>query len=217
MIRRCLRFAALGAALGAGWLAAGPAAAAPATGAGTASAAAAGRAGARPHPWIAITSLSPTIAAPKGKVIVSGIVANPTSAALQGLSVQLWSSAVALSSRGSMHSYLTAASAAGLETQVPGAQVPLPGRVPPHGTQQWKLTLDVAQTGIRGLYVVSLCAGEPSGGAPSGVSAKAAEIHSSGRALTSRPQRRTVTGWPSRRLRLHRPPPGVSRVSPSRT
>src|SRR5438309_1860709 len=156
--RRCLRLAALAAALGAGWLAAGPAAAAPATGAGTASAATAGRAGARPHPWIAITSLSPTIAAPKGKVIVSGIVANPTSAALPGLSVQLWSSAVALSSRGSMHSYLTAASAAGLETQVPGAQVPLPGRVPPHGTQQWKLTLDVAQTGIRTFGVYPLAA-----------------------------------------------------------
>src|SRR5207302_8145479 len=146
------------AALGAGWLAAGPAAAAPATGAGTASAATAGRAGARPHPWSAITSLSPTIAAPKGKVIVSGIVANPTSAALPGLSVQLWSSAVALSSRGSMHSYLTAASAAGLETQVPGAQAPLPGRVPAHGTQQWKLTLDVTQTGLRTFGVYPLAA-----------------------------------------------------------
>jgi Family of unknown function (DUF6049) len=156
--RRCLRLAALAAALGAGWLAAGPAAAAPATSAGMASAAAAGRAGARPHPWIAITSLSPTIAAPKGQVIVSGIVANPTSAALQGLSVQLWSSAVALSSRGSMHSYLTAASAAGLETQVPGAQVPLPGRVPAHGTQQWKLTLDVTQTGMRTFGVYPLAA-----------------------------------------------------------
>ncbi len=160
MIRRCLRLAALAlaTALGAGWLAAGPAAAAPATGAGTASAAAAGRAGARPHPWIAITSLSPTIAAPKGKVTVSGIVANPTSAPLQGLSVQLWSSAVALSGRGSMHSYLTAASAAGLETQVPGAQVPLPGRVPPHGTQHWTLTLDVTQTGMRTFGVYPLAA-----------------------------------------------------------
>ncbi|MEA5455589.1 aminotransferase class I/II-fold pyridoxal phosphate-dependent enzyme [Sinomonas sp. JGH33] len=38
-----------------------------------------------------------------------------------------------------------------------------------------------------GRDVVSLCAGEPSGGAPSAVSAKAAEIHASGRALTYTP------------------------------
>ena len=36
----------------------------------------------------------------------------------------------------------------------------------------------------RGRDVISLCAGEPSGGAPSEVSAAAAEIHASGRALT---------------------------------
>jgi aspartate/methionine/tyrosine aminotransferase len=38
-----------------------------------------------------------------------------------------------------------------------------------------------------GRDVVSLCAGEPSGGAPDLVSAKAAEIHASGRALTYTP------------------------------
>src|SRR5580692_5428317 len=93
--RRCLRLAAVAVALGAGWLATVPAAAAPGTGAGAVLTAAAGQPGARAHPWIAITSLSPTIATPKAKVIVSGIVANPTSATLQGLSVQLWSSGLA--------------------------------------------------------------------------------------------------------------------------
>ncbi|WP_415856309.1 aminotransferase class I/II-fold pyridoxal phosphate-dependent enzyme [Sinomonas sp. G460-2] len=38
-----------------------------------------------------------------------------------------------------------------------------------------------------GRDVVSLCAGEPSGGAPSAVSARAAELHASGRALTYTP------------------------------
>jgi uncharacterized protein DUF6049 len=152
--RRHLRLAALAAALGAGWLAAGPAVAAPG---GTAHPAAPARAGQR-APWIAITSLSPTIAAPKGQVTVSGIVANPTSAPVQGLLVQLWSSAVALSSRESMHSYQTAASSSGLDAAVPGAQLPLHGPVPPHGTEPWTLKLNVAQAGMRAFGVYPLAA-----------------------------------------------------------
>jgi hypothetical protein len=150
--RRCLRLAAvaLAVALGAGWLAVLPAAA--------------GTAGSRAHPWLTITSLSPTIAAPKGRVTVSGIVANPTSAALQGLMVQLWSSGFPLSSRGAMNSYLTAQAATGLDTQVPGAQVTLP-RVPPHGTQQWNLTLNVSQAGMRTFGVYPLAAELTSAGA----------------------------------------------------
>src|SRR5215831_4729982 len=99
--RRSLRLAALGcvlaAAAGAGWLTAGPAAAASAgVSAGPA----------RAHPWIAITSMTPTIARPKGKVTVSGIIANPTAAPLAGLSVQLWSSNTAMASRQSMNNFL---------------------------------------------------------------------------------------------------------------
>jgi hypothetical protein len=156
--RRCLRLTALAAALGAGWLMTVPAAATQATGARTALPAAASRSGGRAHPWIAITSLSPAIAQPKGKVTVSGIVANPTSGSLQGLSVQLWPSAVALSSRGAMNGYLAGQAPSALATQVPGAQVTLPGRVPPHGTAQWTLTLDVTQAGMRTFGVYPLAA-----------------------------------------------------------
>src|SRR5690348_7942001 len=85
--RRCLRLAAVATALGAGWLATVPAAATPGAGAGAARGAAAGQPGARSHPWIAITSVSPTVATPKGKVVVSGIVANPTQGTLQSLTV----------------------------------------------------------------------------------------------------------------------------------
>jgi len=149
MTGRRLRLAgvgyALAAAVAAGWLGAAPAAAA---GAGQAPA----------HPWIAITSISPTIAAPKGKVIVSGLVANPTGTPLQGLSVQLWSAAVALASRQSMNGYLTAPAGAGLGTPVPGAELPLPGPVPPHGTELWHLTLGVAQAGMRAFGVYPLAA-----------------------------------------------------------
>lgn len=158
--RRCLRLAAVAvaAALAAGWLATVPAAAAPGAGAGAALTAAAGQPGARSHPWIAITSLSPTTATPKGKVVVSGIVANPTSAALQGLTVQLWSSNLALSSRSAMHGYLTAQGPSGLDAQASGAQLTLPGRVPSHGTQEWTLALNVARTGMRTFGVYPLAA-----------------------------------------------------------
>ena len=135
-----------------------PAAAAPGTGAGAARTAAASQPGARAHPWIAITSLSPTIATPKAKVVVSGIVANPTAATLQGLSVQLWSSDFRLSSRSAMNGYLTAQGASGLDAQVPGAHLTLPGRVPPHGTEPWTMTLDVTQAGMRTFGVYPLAA-----------------------------------------------------------
>ena len=127
--------------------------------------AAASQPGARSHAWIAITSLSPPIAAPKGKVVVSGIVANPTSAALQGLTIQLWSSGVRLSSRSAMNVYLNAESSSGLDTQVLGAPLTLPGRVQPHGTEQWTLTLDVGQVGIRNFGVYPLAAQLSSAGA----------------------------------------------------
>src|SRR5215475_3519881 len=146
MARRWLRLAAatVAAVVGFGWLATVPAAAS--------------QPGGRAHPWIAITSLSPTVAVPKGKVIVSGIVANPTSQTLQGLTVQLWSSGLALSSRSAMNGYLNAQTSAGLDAQVPGAQLNLPGRVPPHETQTWTLTLKVSQAGMRAFGVYPLAA-----------------------------------------------------------
>jgi aspartate/methionine/tyrosine aminotransferase len=45
----------------------------------------------------------------------------------------------------------------------------------------------VAELRAAGVDVVSLCAGEPGGGAPAGVSARAAELHASGRALNYTP------------------------------
>jgi len=163
--RLLLRLAAVAVAVGAGWLATVPAAAAPGASAGAVRAAAARQPGTRSHPWIAITSLSPTIAAPKGKVIVSGIVANPTAETLQGLTVRLWSSDLALSSRSAMTSYLNAATSSGLDTPVPGAQLALPGQVPPHQTGQWTLTLSVAQVGMRTFGVYPLAAQLSRGGA----------------------------------------------------
>lgn len=160
-----LRLAAVAVALGAGLLAMVPAAAAPGAGAGAVLTAAAGQPGGRSHPWIAITSLSPTIATPKGKVVVSGIIANPTATALQGLTIQLWSSDLALTSRSAMNGFLAAQTSSGLDAPVPGAPLTLPGRVPAHGTQQWTLTLDVAQTGMQKFGVYPLAVQLSSAGA----------------------------------------------------
>src|SRR6516165_7034145 len=151
--RRGLRLAALGCALaaaaGAGWLTAGPAAAAPAgVSAGTA----------RAHPWIAITSMTPTIARPKGKVTVSGIIANPTATPLAGLSVQLWSSNTPVASRQSMSNFLAGQPSAAADFPVPGAQLTLPSRVPAHAAQPWSVTMKVTEAGMRTFGVYPLAA-----------------------------------------------------------
>ncbi|MGN6403967.1 aminotransferase class I/II-fold pyridoxal phosphate-dependent enzyme [Sinomonas sp.] len=58
-------------------------------------------------------------------------------------------------------------------------------QVPPFAVMDILARVD--QLRAEGRDVVSLCAGEPSGGSPSGVSAAAARIHASGRALTYTP------------------------------
>jgi hypothetical protein len=151
--RRGFRLAALGcvlaAAAGAGWLTGGPA---------TAARAGVSADAARAHPWIAITSMTPTIARPNGKVTVSGIIANPTAAPLAGLSVQLWSSNTAVASRQSMNNFLAGQPVAAVDFPVPGAQLTLPSRVPAHAAQPWSLTMKVAQAGMRTFGVYPLAA-----------------------------------------------------------
>ncbi|MGY3566512.1 aminotransferase class I/II-fold pyridoxal phosphate-dependent enzyme [Sinomonas sp. RB5] len=58
-------------------------------------------------------------------------------------------------------------------------------QVPPFAVMDILARVDALRS--QGRDVVSLCAGEPSGGAPSAVSAKAAQVHASGRALTYTP------------------------------
>jgi len=151
--RRSLRLAALGCALaasaGAGWLTAVPATAAQAGASGDT---------ARAHPWIAITSMTPTIARPKGKVTVSGIIANPTATPLAGLSVQLWSSNIPVASRQSMSNFLAGQLGAAADFPVPGAQLTLSSRVPAHTAQPWSLTMKVSQAGMRRFGVYPLAA-----------------------------------------------------------
>jgi hypothetical protein len=93
--------------------------------------------------------MTPTIARPKGKVAVSGIIANPTATPLAVLSVQLWSSNIPMASRRSMSSYLAGRPDAPLAAPVPGALLTLPSRVPAHATQSWSVTMSVTRVGMR--------------------------------------------------------------------
>jgi Family of unknown function (DUF6049) len=162
------RFAAVAAALVAAALAVLPAAAASAgvrTSAGlTASAGVtAGRAAhAAGRLSIAITSVSPQIARPGQTVTVSGIVANPTNAAVAGLSVQLWSASTPLSDRAAMASYLTEPPPTGVDYPV-GQVQPLAGLVPARTTRTWSMRLRLSQVGMRDFGVYPLAA-ELSGG-----------------------------------------------------
>jgi hypothetical protein len=113
---------------------------------------------ARAHPWIAITSMTPTIARPKGTVTVSGIIANPTATPLTGLSVQLWSSNIPMASRQSMSNFLAGQPSAVVDFPVPGAQLTLSSRVLAHAALPWSLTMKVTQAGMHTFGVYPLAA-----------------------------------------------------------
>src|SRR5215831_13408739 len=127
--------------------------------------AAASRAGPAQPMSIAITSISPTYATPKGKVTVSGTVTNTTAAAATGLSVQLWSSSVRLPDRAAMASYLTAPAGAAVDSPLPKSLRELPS-VPAHSTRPWSLTLRVSQAGMTTFGVYPLAAQLSQFGAP---------------------------------------------------
>ncbi|HEX4059691.1 MAG TPA: DUF6049 family protein [Streptosporangiaceae bacterium] len=136
--------ALLAAAVAAGPLALG-ALAEPALGASQQSPAAA-------EPSVFIESVSPQWARPNHTVTVTGVVRNGTAAPLDGLSIQLRSSASPLGNRDDLSLY-----AAGhlLEADAPeGPLVPLPGVIAPGQTVRWRATLDPATVGmtIFGVY-----------------------------------------------------------------
>jgi Family of unknown function (DUF6049) len=134
-------------------LAAGVAAAALAAAPAAASSGEPGHPGAAAPLSIAITSVSPGYATPKGTVTVSGTVTNTTATAAAGLEVQLWSSGNRLANQDAMHSYLTAG---GVDT--PTRSMRALASVPAHTTQPWSLTLRVSQVGMTTFGVYPLAA-----------------------------------------------------------
>jgi hypothetical protein len=105
---------------------------------------------------VEITSVTPDFAQPKDTITVSGVVTNPTTAALTGLSVQLWSSSIPLVNRDAMASYIgspdftTADTAEGLPTAVFSLAA--------HAKMQWTLTLRPSQVGMHLFGVYPLAA-----------------------------------------------------------
>jgi Family of unknown function (DUF6049) len=110
---------------------------------------------------IAITSVSPAYATPKGTVTVSGTVTNTTAAAVTGLGVQLWSSSARLANRDAMDAYLTAG---GVDT--PTRSMQALASVPAHTTERWSLALRVNQVGMTSFGVYPLAAQLSQFGAP---------------------------------------------------
>ena len=125
----------------------------------------AGRPGAAVPLSIAITSVSPAYATPKGTVTVSGTVTNTTATAVTGLVVQLWSSSNRLANRDAMDSYLTAPAGAGVDSPLPQSLQAL-ASVPAHSTQRWSLALRVSQAGMSSFGAYPLAAELSQFGAP---------------------------------------------------
>lgn len=115
---------------------------------------------------IVITSVTPQVAGPGSKVVVSGAVVNPGSAPVTGpLAVELWSSGARLPSPQEMNVYLSTPGT-GLDTQVAGAEVSLPAALAGHKTEHWSLTLPVSRVGMRAFGVYPLAAQLVQGGFP---------------------------------------------------
>src|SRR5215831_7724076 len=136
-----------------------------ASSAGPAGPAGPGQAGPAQPLSISITSMSPTYAAPKGKVTVSGTVTNTTATAATQLTVQLWSSSVRFPDRDAMASYLTAPAGAAVDSALPKSIQTL-ATVPAHSTRPWSLTLRVSQAGMAAFGVYPLAAELNQLGAP---------------------------------------------------
>ena len=105
---------------------------------------------------IAITSMNPTVAGPKGTVTVTGTVTNSAATRLTGLQIQLWSSPVRLATRSAMQSYLATPGPTVLDT--PTGAVRQIASVAGHSTLPWTLTLRVSDVGMTTFGVYPLAA-----------------------------------------------------------
>jgi hypothetical protein len=112
---------------------------------------------------VAITSINPPIARPGKPVTVTGTVTNGTKGAVSGLAVQLWSSAIPLTSRGELASY--ASGQLLVDTPLP-AVAALPGVLAPGASRSWTLTAPAASLGLSQFGVYPLAAQVSSAGMP---------------------------------------------------
>jgi hypothetical protein len=107
---------------------------------------------------LAITSVTPAYAQAGQKVTVYGTVTNVSSAALEGLSVQLGSSSFPLASRNDLQEY--ADNSIQAAAPVTGAVTDLPSRLAPRATAGWSVTLRPSQVPFIGGFGVYPLAAE---------------------------------------------------------
>lgn len=117
------------------------------------------RAAGQPLPAVVIetTSVSPGVARPGAPVTVSGYLTNTSGQALAGLTVQLWSSNIRLSSRDAMTRYLTTVGGTGIDQPVDSTLTSVP-TLAPHATEHWSITLRPGQVGMSAFGVYPLAA-----------------------------------------------------------
>jgi Family of unknown function (DUF6049) len=112
---------------------------------------------------VGITSVSPQIAGPGRPVTVQGTVSNPTRAAVSGLTIQILSSSMRLTSRGALSEYAAGNLAA--DFPVAGAVAQLPGTLAPGAVRQWSVRIPARSLGLTSFGVYPLAAEAVAGGA----------------------------------------------------
>jgi Family of unknown function (DUF6049) len=123
---------------------------------GSAARAATAQPGGTPRVSLAITSVGPAYARPGRTVTVTGTLTNDSGTALQGLSVQLGSSSVAIGSRNELQEY--ADGSVQLAVAITGAAADLPPAVAPRHTVPWRVTLLPSQVPLTAFGVYPLAA-----------------------------------------------------------
>jgi hypothetical protein len=112
---------------------------------------------------VGITSVNPQVASPGHPITVHGTVSNPTRDSVSGLTVQLRSSTVALTSRTALREYAAGNLAA--DVPLPRAVARLPGSLDPGAVRDWTITIPAAALPLATFGVYPLAAEVNSGGA----------------------------------------------------
>ncbi len=111
-----------------------------------------------------IDSISPQgFARPGVTITVSGQLRNGTRTPLQGLHVQLWSSAQPFTNRSALAGYVSGGSQA--DQPIPGATAQVPATIGPGQTVGWRASFPVSHVGMNlfGAYPLAAAASDPNG------------------------------------------------------
>jgi hypothetical protein len=112
---------------------------------------------------VGIASVSPQVARPGRPVTVQGTVSNPTGTAVSGLTIQIRSSSIRLTSRNALSEYAAGNLAA--DFPVAGAVAQLPGSLAPGAVRHWSIRIPASSLALTLFGVYPLAAEADAGGA----------------------------------------------------